>query len=91
MAPEQWNATGNPEHLQMTQPIKLMLYAETGGQTATPNSQSSPIKFDNGLSSVCEDFAPDKSDRFVLDQFPPFWAQLNRDSFGQTAATGKHF
>jgi hypothetical protein len=29
MAPEQGNATGNPELFQQTQPIKLALYAET--------------------------------------------------------------
>jgi hypothetical protein len=59
MAPEQWNATGNPELFQLTQPIKLVLYAETGGQTATPNGQPSSVQFDNGLLSICEDFAPD--------------------------------
>jgi hypothetical protein len=90
MAPEQWNATGNPEFLQLTQPIKLTLCAETCGQTATPNSQPSSVQFDNGLLSVYEDVAPDESDRFVLDQLLPRGIQLNRDSFWQTTATGEH-
>lgn len=89
MAPEQWNATGNPELFQLTQPVKLVLYAETGGQTAAPNSQPPPVQFDNGLPSICQEFAPDESGWFVLDQLPP-GAQLNRDSFGQAAAPGKH-
>jgi hypothetical protein len=59
LVPKQWNATGNPEFFQQTQPIKLTLYAETRSQTATPNSQPSSVQFDGGLLSVCEDFAPD--------------------------------
>ena len=30
IAPEQWNATRNPEFFQQTQPIKLALYTGTG-------------------------------------------------------------
>ena len=90
MAPEHWNATGNPERLQLTQPIKLALYAEIGGQAVTPNQQPSSIHFDNGLPSVYEDIAPDESDWFMLDQLPPCEVQLNRDSFWQTAAKGLH-
>jgi hypothetical protein len=90
LAPEQWNATGNPELFQLTQPVKLVLYAETGGQTAIPNRQPSPVQFDNGLPSICEAFAPDERGQFVLDQLPPGGAQLNGDALGQAAATGKH-
>jgi hypothetical protein len=30
IAPEQWNAAGNPEFFQQIQPIKLALYTGTG-------------------------------------------------------------